>query len=47
MRNAQTLPTLPFGQPAPQIDASGHHGLVALGRRHRCRSTIIPNDRVV
>jgi hypothetical protein len=42
MRNAQTLPTLPFGQPAPQVDAGGYHSLVALGRRHRCRSTIIP-----
>jgi hypothetical protein len=42
MRNAQMLSSLPFGQPAPQIDAGGHHGLVALGRRHRHRSTIIP-----
>jgi hypothetical protein len=42
MRNTQTLSTLPFGQPAPQVDAGGHHGLVEVGRRHRCRSTIIP-----
>ncbi len=40
MRNAQALATLPFGQPAPQVDAGGHHGLVELGRFHR--STIIP-----
>jgi hypothetical protein len=39
MRNAQTLP---FGQPAPQVDAGGHHGLVEVGRRHPYRSTIIP-----
>ena len=42
MQKAQTLPTLPFGQPPPQIDASGHRGLGEVGRAHRYDSITIP-----
>jgi hypothetical protein len=39
MRNAQTLSTLPFGHPAPQVDTGAHHGLVEV---HRYGSITIP-----
>jgi hypothetical protein len=37
MRNAQTLSSLPFGQPAPQIDAGGHQ-LAAILDTQRLQS---------
>jgi hypothetical protein len=42
MRNAQTLATLPFGQPAPQVDAGGYHVLVEVGRRYRSGTIPMP-----